>query len=89
MAEPASPGGSTAGTIAGSGGVRRQAATGCGKYIYTMHSRMTVAWDVRAPSPCKPEDPTYSGVRVGGHVGSNISNVLELHRERPGNNGGV
>ena len=32
-----------------SGGVQRQAATGCGRYICTVRSRITVAWDVRAP----------------------------------------
>ena len=31
------------------GGLRGQAATGCGRYEYTVRNRTTAAWDARAP----------------------------------------
>ena len=44
---------------------------------------------MRGHSPCKPEDSTRRGVRVKGHVGSHICNVLELHHKRSCNKGGI
>ena len=83
-------GGNTAGTMARTGvvlgGVQRQAVTGCGKYMYTVRSCMTMAWDAHS-SPCESEIPLAVCVSAG-HVGSNISDILKLHYENPGNNVG-
>ena len=66
------------------GGLRRQAATGCGRYVYTVRNRATAAWDARAPLHASRKIPLAVVYVLAGMLHSNVSDVLdlELHHER-------